>query len=169
MAYAAAHLWRHYKCRPMTTEILVDLSKRESEHLQHAVANVFFQTKRHETVLSQELRDILNGARMRRGILLKAAEAIVKTVQPYIESDPDLVYRTCTSVLDAIEQSEVQHKPIWFVAEDLTQIAITLHRIPTHREDGLTMFERLIAMNVREARAALEILDRKLLYTFSEN
>lgn len=169
MAYAAAHLWRHHKCRPMATEILVNLSKRESEHLQHAVANVFFQTERHETVLSQELRDILNAAREKREILLKAAGAIVKTVQPYIESDPDLVYRTCTSVLDAIEQSEAQRNPIWSVAEELTQIAITLHRIPTHREDGLTMFERLIDMNVREARAALEILDRKPLYTFSKN
>ena len=48
------------------------------------------------------------------------------------------------------------------VAEPIVSIAITLHRMsPPYREAGLTLFEELIESNIRHARQALEILDRK--------
>jgi hypothetical protein len=46
-------------------------------------------------------------------------------------------------------------------AQALTTIAITLHRLPAFRRAGLSLFERLIQLHVREADAALEVLDRR--------
>src|SRR5207249_12223676 len=46
-------------------------------------------------------------------------------------------------------------------AGDLTTLALTLHRQSTYRAVGLELFERLIALNVYEAEAALELLDRR--------
>ena len=47
------------------------------------------------------------------------------------------------------------------IAESLTTIAIQLHRQEEFREIGLHIFEKLLALNLRETRSALETLDRK--------
>lgn len=39
--------------------------------------------------------------------------------------------------------------------------AIQLHRQGKYREIGLKIFEQLLALNLRETRSALEILDRR--------
>lgn len=45
---------------------------------------------------------------------------------------------------------------------DITdQHAIKLHRQPLSREVGLQIFEKLLALNLRETRSALEMLDRR--------
>ena len=46
------------------------------------------------------------------------------------------------------------------VPEVITSIALTLHRMPAFATIGLDLFEKLLEANLREAKAATELLDR---------
>jgi hypothetical protein len=46
------------------------------------------------------------------------------------------------------------------VPEVITSIALTLHRMPAFAAVGLEFFEKLLDANLREAKAATELLDR---------
>jgi hypothetical protein len=52
-------------------------------------------------------------------------------------------------------------QPLNSTAAALTGIAITLHRQLAYRAAGLELFEQLLGLGIREAAAALDVLDRK--------
>lgn len=161
LAQAASYLWEHKFCRKIATTILCTLASSPSPSIQDAVANVFRWNQKNFR-LNLEMRKIIEAACKNPPVLLKAAHNLVKLLEPETGREPELVSQVCQAILVA-SSSNVNNAStsLPLVAEKLTKIALTLHRQSSYRERGLSIFEKLLSLNLRETRVALEVLDRK--------
>lgn len=165
LAYGASRNWHALKERSMAIEILCRLACHDDKSIQHAVADVFRFSRDH-LHLNLDIRKVIQAVSDHPPVLLNAATYLVEWLQNFTGIEPELVSEVCQKVIQAggsdignISTSLTQ------LAEPLTDISLTLHRHIEYREVGLRMFEDLILLNVRETRAALDILDRKPMKT----
>lgn len=98
-------------------------------------------------------------------IVALAAEDIIELVAPRASIEPQFVLDVSRVVLSSGSEAAAR-AGLSSLAENLTNVALTIHRQGAYREAGLELFETLLAMNVREARLALETLDRKPVQSF---
>jgi SEFIR domain len=162
LAHAASFLWGQPRCRVIAAEILHDLAFSNNKLIQSAVSNVFMRN-RNNFRLDQGMLKIIQAVCNNQGVLLMAADALVKIVeaQNLVETHPDVVAEVCTSLVGMGKELSNPERATAFIAASLTTIAIQLHRQPLYREVGLEIFEQLLAFNLRETVVALETLDRK--------
>ena len=162
LAHAASHLWVQQRCRAISAEILYNLASSSSEPIQNAVANVF-QWSRDYFKLDSGMLKIIHAVCNNRNVLLEGAKNLIEIVETenLVVHNPEIVALICESLLGIVGESTDPARPIVFVADSLTTIAIQLHRQTLFRERGLSIFEQLLALNLREAQYALETLDRR--------
>lgn len=161
LAHAASHLWHWSSCQVMATEVLCVLAAHSDDSVQSAVAQVF-AVNRDELCLNQDMRSLIERVTTCTPVLLKAAENLVEAIAPLTGTESNLAAAVCEAVLCAAENRiNDSSRSIASLADTLTDIALTLHRQAAHRERGLRLFEQMLTMNVREARSALDLLDRK--------
>lgn len=150
-------------------EILCRLACHDDKSIQHAVADVFRFSRDHFQ-LNSDIRKVIQAVSAHRPVLLVAAPYIVEWLQNYTGIEPELVSEVCQKVIQACgsDIGNSSSTSLAMLADPLTDISLTLHRHIEYREVGLRMFEDLILLNVRETRAALDILDRKPMKTLPE-
>ena len=108
------------------------------------------------------MRLIIDNVCSNAPVLLLAAEDLIETLEPLTATEPALVSQVCRDIINFGRDQLNKSGTSWiFVADKLTNIALTLHRQDAYREAGLQLFEQLISLNVREARDAIELLDRR--------
>jgi hypothetical protein len=94
-------------------------------------------------------------------VLLEAATSLVEMLEEYVSTEPAVVSKVCQEILKAAgPHLSTVASSLSLLAGPLTNIALTLHRQDGYREVGLVLFEQLLVLNVQEAQAALEVLDR---------
>ncbi|NER00980.1 MAG: ATP-binding protein, partial [Cyanothece sp. SIO2G6] len=162
LAYAASHLWVHSKCRAIASEILYTLASSSYESVQRAVANVFFLS-RDRFRLNSGMRKVITAVCDNQSVLRLAVESLAEIAESenWVEDKPKIVVQICTSLLENETDINGSSYSAIMIAESLTTIAIQLHRQEAFREIGLHIFEKLLALNLRETRDALETLDRR--------
>jgi len=167
LACGASHLWHELKSRTMAREILCRLASHHDKSIQHAVADVF-RCNRDHFQLNSDIKKVIQAVSGHRPVLLEAATDLVELLLDYTGIEPELVSEVCQEVIRA-GGSDIGNvsTSLALLAEPLTNIALTLHRHLGYREVGLRMFEELISLNVRETRAAIDILDRKPMKTLT--
>jgi hypothetical protein len=161
LAYAAGHLWREHSCQAKATEVLCALAAHPDTSIQSAVAQLF-GLNRDNLSLNSSMRRIIKTVGVYPPVLLKSARDLLDAIAPFAGTEPDLVAQVSETVLRVMEnEGSSPARSMSFSPDTLTDIALTLHRQTTHRERGLKLFEQMLAMNIREARSALDLLDRK--------
>jgi hypothetical protein len=163
LAHAASHLWSEATCRTIATEILYTLASSSNKFVQCAVADVFrwIAASNRKFTLDSGMRRVIHAVCKNQDVLLSSANHLIEVIEieELASSDPELVVKVCKSLVNVGMANS--SKSIAAIADSLTTIAISLHRQNLYREDGLQIFEQLLALNLRETRAALEMLDRK--------
>ena len=145
----------------MATRILCVLAGSDNESIQRAVAGIFRLT-RDNFELDANMRMIIDEVVTNPPLLLLAADDVIEVLEPLTGTEPKLVSWVCAEILKFGREQLNKPGSSWiYVAGTLTNIALTLHRQPAYREAGLQLFENLIALNVREASDAIELLDRR--------
>jgi hypothetical protein len=145
----------------MATRILSSLASSDDESVQRAVAGVFRLTRDYFEI-DDSMRLIIESVCSNPSVLLFAAEDIIQVLEGITGAEPQLVSRICGDIIKFGRDQIGKPGASWvFVADTLTNIALTLHRQNAYREVGLQLFEQLIALNVREAKDAIELLDRR--------
>ncbi|MEW6290711.1 MAG: hypothetical protein AB1545_12750 [Thermodesulfobacteriota bacterium] len=111
--------------------------------------------------LTSDITNIINSLLPNDSLLLKVSENLVEGAEHATASHPQLVCDICNRVLDVCgaEINNVATKYA-FLAEPIVSIALTLHRVPSFRDKGLELFERLVESNIQAAEQALNLLDR---------
>jgi hypothetical protein len=161
LAYAASYLWRNQACQPMATIILCALAASEESSVQKAVASAF-RVSQEEFALNPSMRQLIEAVHAAPLVLRNAAPNLVEALEPYTDTEPELVSQVCQHVLKtAGPMIASPTSSLSLLAATLTNIALTLHRQAAYREIGLALFEQLLSFNVREARYALDLLDRR--------
>jgi hypothetical protein len=162
LAHAASHLWSMPRCRALAAEILYSLSSSANPSIQHAVANVF-QWSQERFQLDPGMLKIIGAVCRNPGLLLESANYLVEIIEAeeLVDNNPEVVAEVCQSLVALSAELTNQSRSVSLVVDSLTTTAIELHRHPDYREVGLQIFEGLLALNLRETRAALETLDRR--------
>lgn len=164
IAFSAAENWHIQQCQSISTEVLVSLANRDDEKIATAISRVFHHGEK--VPLNIEMRRIIQAILQNDKIVMKSAESLIEGIEYAISSEPQLVYHICSRFLD-IGTDEVRNMATRYatLAEPIVSIALTLHRMPLYRDQGLRLFERLIESNIQEARHALDMLDRRPIAT----
>jgi hypothetical protein len=125
------------------------------------VASVF-RVNQAEFALNPFMRQLIEAVRAAPLVLHDAALNLVEALESYTGTEPALVSQVCQDVLQTGGPRIADPaSPLALLAATLTNIALTLHRQNAYREIGLALFEQLLSFNVREARYALDMLDRR--------
>lgn len=162
LTHAASHLWVQRRCRAIAAEILYTLASSLTTSIQHAVASVF-RCSRDHFELNGGMLKVIQATCKNQGVLLEAANDLTEIIEAeeLVENNPEIVVEICQSLIDTATELTNPARATALIAESLTTIAITLHRHTPYREIGLQFFEQLLALNLRETRSALEMLDRR--------
>jgi hypothetical protein len=158
LAHGASHLWKQAHCRVYAVKVIEGLASSKDPLIVRAVTNLFRLT-RDELELNPQMRRIILRITQNRRAILGSAEDLLELLSPLSGIDPRLVLRVCNALLGA-GRDEIRRCGWSSVPESLTNIALTLHRQRKFRAAGLKLFESLLEMNVGEAKAALDVLDR---------
>ena len=149
-------------CRSTATDVLCRAAESDDSDLHQIIRDAFWVAEDERLVLDHNARRLLTALRLNPAALKHAAECLPAALAPLAAIEPELVVRICQNILTVAgtELNDVSGT-VWEAAESLTSIALTVHRQAQHRELGLQLFEQLISYDVREARAALDLLDRR--------
>jgi hypothetical protein len=158
LAHGASHLWKHVHCRVYAAKVIEGLASSKDPLIVRAVTNLFRLT-RDELELNPSIRRIILRITQNRKAILESAEDVLELLSPLSGAEPRLVLQVCNALLRA-GRDEIRRYGGSSVPESLTNIALTLHRQRKFRAAGLKLFESLLEMNVGEAKAALDVLDR---------
>jgi hypothetical protein len=163
LAFAAAYNWHHPGCQQMCTSVLVALAGSNDQAVQQAVSVLFVRET--PLLLNGDMKRIIEAILPNDMLLMKSAENLIESLEAATPTQPELVFKVCSRFLD-VASEDIKNIATQYalLAEPLVSIALTLHRMPPpHREAGLLLFERLTESNIREARQALDALDRRPL------
>jgi hypothetical protein len=159
-AAAAAHNWHSRICQNLSTQVILTLANSDDEIVQTNISHVFQYGE--NIPLHSNMIKIIEAVLKKDSLLLMTTEKLVEGLEYATAAEPELINRLCNRVLDAgMNQINTIGSKYAFLAEPLVSIALTLHRIPQYREEGLKLFERLVESNIQAAKQALDILDRR--------
>jgi hypothetical protein len=161
VAFAATYNWNYLPQQEFCTEVIIKLSDTTDKVVQEAISQVFIYGEK--VVLNDRMKRIIEAILSNDQILLKSADKLVEGVMDQTATDPEIIANICNRVLEA-GKAEIQNigSHLASIAEPIVSIALTLHRkMPPYRAIGLELFEKLMESNIRYARQALDILDRK--------
>ena len=103
--------------------------------------------------------------------VLRASEHsfLIECLIGIVHADPERVYAICGLLVEHFGREMADMRTSWpHSAGKLTDIALTLQRISSHRDKGLDLFERLLDLNVYGVKDTLLELDRRPSETRSQ-
>lgn len=160
IAYAASNLWHYHEYNATSIKPLITLASSSDEITQRAIASICRYGDPLE--LNESMKQIIEAILHNDALLMKAAEAMIEGIEPSTGIEPDLVWRICQRFLEVgIDEVKNIGSSMALLAEVLVRISLTLHRMESHRKQGLELFEQLMESNIGAARQALHLLDRK--------
>lgn len=160
LAFAAAHLWDDVESRTLGADVLI----AEIEHWPNDAARTLRDLRIED--LDELTQRVYRAAAAKESVLLAIFPVIAEEIEPRTIEEPEFVADIARAVVNApTAHVEGTFGPLHrgSVPEVMTSIALTLHRMADRRfaDLGLELFEKLLDANLREARAAIEVLDRK--------
>lgn len=154
LAFAAAHLWHNIRTRQVGAEVLaLEIERWPGDAVQTLSA------LRIED-LDDLTQSVYRTAVRNLNVLLPIFSDLGEQIESMTADEPAFVAEIAKAIVDA-PTKRVETIPGYNTADVMTSMALTLHRLPGYEWIGLDLFEKLLDANLREARAALEVLDRK--------
>lgn len=154
LAFAAADLWDNIRTRDVGVEVLIAEIERWPDDAVKTLPSLRIED------LDELTQRVYRAAATNLDVLLPIFSDLGEQIEPMTADEPGFVADIAKAVVDA-PSKQVENVLGYSAAEVMTSIALTLHRIPGYESAGLDLFEKLLDANLREARAALEVLDRK--------
>jgi hypothetical protein len=163
-AYAAAYLWGNVSLRALGLEVFTAEIERWPEDAAKTLSSLII-VNRDELELDEPTQQLFRSAATKDAILLDIFPELGEEIEARTVQEPAFVAEIVRAfVAVPTEQVEGSLAPIHRgnVPEVITSIALTLHRMPPPFDSlGLDLFEKMLDANLREAKAATDLLDRK--------
>jgi len=162
MAHTLVTAARNSEMRAVAMPLLVELIAFEDKRLSAVLSNAFHDDEflvadSHSRCI---LRACLDHPSMFRG---PNGEGLTRRLQSLLSEgwNADLVCAVAQSLLESqLEKRGPDRVVPAFMSGDLVDLALTLHRIPTTRVEGLELFERLMELRAYKTDESLQTLDR---------
>jgi len=159
VGFAAPHLWTSPRTRQIFRRVLATIAQL-APHCPSA-ALIQFMSEAANEPLDAETEEIVRAILRNGDAAAPVIESLVDLGEANAGTAPGLTADIAERVLDLVGRDLRGGRLEFRIAGALTGIALTLHRQNGFREKGLRLFERLMEFEIREADAALEILDRR--------
>ena len=163
VAYTFVTAWAEPALRALVTPRLVEFASMGSSAIDRALSGVF--EKADPLPTDGHTRELLEAALERPPILTNAGHYLLKGLKALLRNGWEPILVLVYQVANALVTEKVGElgdiRTRWAAdAGDLADIALTLHRIPVTREQGLELFERLMVADSYELGKRIEAIDR---------
>ena len=152
--------WREAELRPMVTALLVRIVSIARGAVSAAVRSVFLRSS--SLPADVNTRELLESVLKRPSVLVGSnVHFLVESLKGllYETGYPVLVYEVASALIEQADQNSGGSAALRNLS-DLADLAVTLHRIPDSREQGLELFERLLERDAPGLSESLRRIDR---------
>ena len=160
-AYTFVAAWAEPALKSLATPRLVEFASIGGSAIDHALSSVF---ERVDTLPTDgHTRDLLEAMLQRPSILTHTGHYLLESLKAFLRNgwEPMLVFRIANALVAASEGELGDIRTRWAAnAGDLADIALTLHRIPETKHQGLELFERLMLADSYDLGKRIEAIDR---------
>ncbi len=161
-AHTLTVAWRETDLRPLATRLLIRLMSFRSEELSKAVSRLFLGKE--SLPPDQYTEQILRACLDHPHILVTARDSfLVDRLRELLANgwNPLLVHAVANRYLECSSQRGRRDGRKMRAHADLVELALTLHRLPDTRAQGLDLFEKLLVLSAYDAEERLKTLDRR--------
>ena len=155
--------WTEPKMRSMATRLLIRLMSFRSEPISNAISWIFLgkDSLLPDVHTEQILRACIDNPHT---LVAGHEESMIKQLRELLADgwNPRLVHAVATSYLGYRDQRRRHRGRAMFLDASLVELALTLHRLPDTRVEGLDLFEHLLASSSYDAEERLKTLDRRV-------
>ncbi len=160
-AYTFVAAWSEPALKALATPRLVELASVGSSTIDQALSGVI---ERVDTLPTDgHTRELLDAMLERPAILTNAGRYLLKSLKAFLRNgwEPILVFRIANAFVTEGEDELGDIRTRWAAnAGDLADIALTLHRIPETKQQGLELFEHLMLADSYDLGQRIEAIDR---------
>ena len=161
IAYAVAHLWGAPATRRIVQPYLLALIATKEDRILRALSGIFM----HGIFLpDQETRQFLDALVENNSLLSQPqAERFTEVLERLVSCEPDRVYRVANVMLDIAGEQMGNIATSWYLSTDaLIGVSLLLQDLgASHRDAGSALFERMLELNMPQAREMSLDLDRR--------
>ncbi len=161
IAHSVAHLWQDPMTRPVVHPVLLQMIKSTDEQVLKALSAIFQEEGFGSDSETKELMDALLD---HPGILRNGrAEELPEILASLVNADPRRVFLLSNALLDVAGEQMGNMATSWYLRTDwLLDIALHLQDIgKVEREEGATLFERMLEFNIPQAMELSLNLDKR--------
>ena len=158
--YSAIHLWDNKDCRKLATEIITSIIPLADKFMTNAIMDVFRIID--DLRPDQETQRLLSTLCDHPSVFEITSDTfLIDKLPDLVPHDPHLVFNICNHLIDrAGNQFQTRITGLSAATNELIDIALTLHRLDgINRENGLTLFEKMIRLDLYEAKQTLSEID----------
>lgn len=165
IAYTLVEAWPEPMLRAYVTPLLLRLIQEADEATSGALRTLFLRT---DPLPADRWTDQVLGAFVSHSHVLGKGDGtfVLDRLKDVITGGGDarLVHEVISTLMDHAASQLKDVRTSWAgQIGELVELALTLHRMPETRLEGLALFERLIALEVYGVEDRLASLDRRLL------
>jgi len=161
IAHAVAHLWREPQHRSLVHPYLLELLQDQNDGVLGALTHIFHAG---ELFPDQANRELLDALCAHPGILRhERGESVGECLETIVHAEPDRVCTVCNILIDLVG-TDVGNiaSSRYLMSESLLSISLTLQDLgASHRAQGTALFERMLEINIPQAREMLLELDKR--------
>ena len=161
-AHTLTVAWREPVMRPLATRLLIRLISLQSEEVSKVVSRLFLgkDSLPPDQYTEEVLRACLNHPHM---LVAARDQFLVERLRELLANgwNPLLVQAVANSYLECRSQRGRRNGREMRADANLVELALTLHRLPATRTQGLDLFEKLMALGAYDAEERLKSLDRR--------
>ncbi len=162
LAHTLTVAWREIDLRPLATRLLIRLMSYRNEELSQAVSRLFLGKE--SLPPDQHTEQILRACLDHPHILVTARDSLlIDRLSELLANgwNPLLVHTVAKRYLECSSQRGRRTGRTMRAHADLVELALTLHRLPDTRAQGLDLFENLLVSGAYDAEERLRTLDRR--------
>jgi hypothetical protein len=143
----------------LATEILVKIAIQDDGNCRKVIEYALLLNDDSGYTIDQHSEALIRAVIGNSVLLHEFVDPISEIIEEFVGPLPNFAMEAASALVAEIASNSdrrYQNAP-----ESITNVAVTLHRKPGTRDEGLHLFERILEMNLIAARAAIDLLDRK--------
>ena len=161
VAHTLAVAWQEPALRALTTPLIIRLVPTADASVVEALESIFSRSR--TLPADDHTRSVLEVLLEHPSILVRSGGSLVVGMKGLLREgwNSKLVYEVARVLVGAAGSALSDFRTsLPGIAGDLADIALTLHRLPETRTQGLDLFERMMELDAFQLKERLEMIDR---------
>ncbi len=163
LAYIAAYLWRNSSARDTSTRILIELLAGATNEVAKAWASIFYGAG--PLLPDEHTAQILAAVTSHPKVVSGSPGSLIERLGELLQValSPERIAVLLVTLVNEYGNEVGDMRTTWHgSAEHIIDLSLTLQRLPETREQGMSVFEKLMDMDAYSIGNALFEIDRRM-------